>query len=198
MVTSGWMNIPGSFSPGFFSRSLRLSSCALRCCRGQLSSSISSFSPPSLPSALRASSPVLHLQLETLRAFFRALQLHFSLRIHLLLAILLTLLFWWYSVNRFRFPPSVLPFITSLHLFPLSVIRDLPRFFQIPAAPVLSRNPSFACYFSWSVPQLWIGSEEEGRVFNCRSGRHFGLRRGPEGRVRRALELRGFGLVERA
>jgi hypothetical protein len=48
------------------------------------------------------------------------------------------------------------------------------------------------------VPYLWIGSEGEERVCNFRSGGHFGHRRGPEDRVGRALELRGFDLVERA
>ena len=159
MVTSGWMNIPGSFSPGSFSRSLRLSSCALRCCRGQLSSSISSFSPPSLPSALRASSPVFHLQLETLRAFFRALQLHFSLRIHLLLAILLTLLFWWYSVNRFRFPPSVSTFHHQSSPLPSLCNQRPPALFLDPCSS-RSFSESIFCLLLFLVGALavdWIG-----------------------------------------
>ena len=48
------------------------------------------------------------------------------------------------------------------------------------------------------MPYLWIGSEGEERVCNCRSGGHFGLRREPEDTVGRAQELRGFDLVERA
>ena len=70
--------------------------------------SISSFSPPSLPSTLRASSHVLRLQLETLRVFIKALWLPFALRIHLLLLLnLLTLLFWWHFVDEFHFLLSI-------------------------------------------------------------------------------------------
>ena len=98
----------------------------------------------------------------------------------------------------FVFSPPYLPFTTNLHLLLLYVMRDLLCLFWIPTTPVLSWNPSFACYFLGRYLSCGLDRRErsvfgiagvEGILVNAPW---------PQDRVGRALELWGFDLVERA